>query len=118
VEPAGVPGALLPRTAQSMLPQFAASKRLHSSHYMESEMANRNSIEVNQGVSTNDAIRLARELGVAVEEVRRTGEIRFIWHGIPPVTHKCPKRRKTASRKLVCFLRQVIASGSGEDLAA
>jgi len=60
--------------------------------------------EAHAGMSLRVAKKLARELGVKVECIRRTGELRFVY-GDKRVVHNA--RRKGASRTLTCMLRQV-----------
>lgn len=55
------------------------------------------------GIAFRDARALAHRLGVAVEQVHRTGEVRFRACGLT-VTHNM--RRKDTSRALVALLRR------------
>lgn len=64
-------------------------------------------MSIPQGLSLRDACQLARRLGVRVEHIRRTGELRFSVPGVPSVKHNA--RRKDSSRRLVTLLRR--ASG-------
>jgi len=65
-------------------------------------------MKVTRGMNLRDAIDAARELGVSVESVRRTGELRFevMIDGAPKrLVHNA--RRKDASAALVGFLRRL-----------
>ncbi|MCB9677755.1 MAG: hypothetical protein H6737_21795 [Alphaproteobacteria bacterium] len=62
-------------------------------------------IPIENGIDLRRAKKLARELGIQVENVRRTGEVRFSHPDHPPVTHN--NRKKVASRPLVLLLRRV-----------
>jgi hypothetical protein len=57
------------------------------------------------GMSLRAAKQAASELGISVETVKGTGEVRFKYPGLLPVTQN--NRRKTATRALVALLRAV-----------
>jgi hypothetical protein len=57
------------------------------------------------GINLRDAMTIARSLGVTVTWIRRTGEVRFEYPGMPPVKQNA--RRKDATRAVVAFLRSV-----------
>lgn len=61
-----------------------------------------------QGISLLNALRHAKALGVLVEHVRKTGELRLT-HPLIPQRLRCNSRRKDASRQTVGFLRKVAA---------
>ena len=54
---------------------------------------------INNGMNLRDAKRLARDLGVDVETIDRTGEVRFSYPGLDPV--KQNNRRKDATREVI-----------------
>ena len=56
-----------------------------------------------------NAVKAAHQIGVRVELLRRTGEYRFS-HPLVPTRVKCDCRRKSASRKAVCFLQKAAAA--------
>ena len=62
-------------------------------------------MQICNGMNLREAIRVARDLGIAVEDVRRTGEIRFRARGMAPVVQNA--RRKDATRAVVRLLRRV-----------
>lgn len=76
----------------------------------------RTTFEVVGGIVCNNlnyAVRIARRLGATVGPIRRTGEIRFWFPGLRPLTHNA--RRKDSSRALRGWLRdleQLCAGGS------
>lgn len=62
---------------------------------------------IHSGMNLLDAVRLARQLGVRVERVRRTGEFRFTYPGLPYVTAN--GRWKDAPRQVTSLLLNVAA---------
>lgn len=57
-------------------------------------------------MNTREVLRLARQLGLKVEEVRRTGEVRVTLPSGRSITTSAPSRRKDASKALeVAVLR-------------
>lgn len=64
---------------------------------------------MHQGMNLLDALRVARRLGVRVENVRRTGEVR-LWHPLVPRPVNCNRRRKSASRAAVGLIQKVAAA--------
>ena len=67
--------------------------------------------KLKKGISLRRAIILANSLGIAVEHVRRTGELRFTAADHHPV--KVNGRRKDVSRTLARLLRDVEAERRG-----
>lgn len=63
---------------------------------------------MHQGMNLLDALRVARSLGVRVENVRRTGEIRLVFPDAGKSV-KCNVSRKAATRCTVNFLKRVAA---------
>jgi hypothetical protein len=57
------------------------------------------------GMSLREAKKLAKELGVTVSTIKGTGEVRFVYPGLPAV--KQNNRRKDATRAVVALLRTV-----------
>jgi hypothetical protein len=55
-------------------------------------------------MTLRDAVKLAEELGIRIERVRRTGELRFIDPGSPSMLVK--STRKDAPKALLLFLRK------------
>lgn len=67
---------------------------------------------LHRNLSLRDAIEIAWSLGVVVEDVRRTGEIRFRFPGrAQPL--RITRNRKDAPRKLLSLLRQHQARKDG-----
>lgn len=64
---------------------------------------------MHQGMNLLDALRVARRLGVRVENVRRTGEVR-LWHPLVSRPVNCNRRRKSASRAAVGLIQKVAAA--------
>lgn len=58
------------------------------------------------GISLLNALRVARTLGVRVEHVRKSGELRLS-HPLVLDRVRCNGRKKDASRHTVGFLRRV-----------
>jgi len=56
--------------------------------------------------SLKDQIRRAKELGILVEGVRRTGEIKFVAPGEPTVRVSHPSRRKDGARAVEQLIRR------------
>lgn len=54
------------------------------------------------GMNLRDAVYEARELGAVIEPVRRTGELRFTFPGLPAV--RVNARKKSAPRRLTKLL--------------
>ena len=64
---------------------------------------------MHQGMNLLDALRVARSLGVRVEQVRRTGEVRLS-HPLVEKPVNCNGRRKSASRAAVGLIQKVAAA--------
>lgn len=62
-------------------------------------------MDIPRCLSSDDAVRLARELGVRVVKPRRTGEYRFIFPD--GQQHLMNARRKDCSKKVLSMLRQL-----------
>lgn len=69
---------------------------------------------MHQGMDLIDALRVARSLGVRVEKVRRTGEVRLS-HPLVPKPVNCNRRKKSASRAAVCLIQKVAAMQAAAD---
>lgn len=69
---------------------------------------------MHQGMNLHDALRVARRLGVRVENVRGTGEVRLS-HPLVPRSVNCSRRRKDASRAAVGLIKKVAAACAGAD---
>jgi hypothetical protein len=61
--------------------------------------------EIKNGMNLRDAKWIALHLGVMVEDVPGTGEVRFKYPGFKPV--KANNRKKSASRAVIALLRDV-----------